>query len=173
MNLRTYAVGPDGRPGVWFYSLDANRRLAVRVARTLFHLPYFLATMRATARRERHRDPAGFVDYASRRRGTADGMTCRFRYRGSGPVRRARSWGRLSFSWWSGTCCSRRGGGALYSGQVYHAPYPVRDAEVAAGDDTLLAVNKMERPGRVADHAMYSSGVRVEVFPLRRIASDE
>ena len=44
MNLRTY-VTADGRPGVWFFSLDAQSRVAVRLARATFHLPYFDAEM--------------------------------------------------------------------------------------------------------------------------------
>jgi uncharacterized protein YqjF (DUF2071 family) len=38
----------QGRPGVWFYSLDANQWLAVKVARALFNLPYEHAKMSAT-----------------------------------------------------------------------------------------------------------------------------
>src|SRR5436190_2686663 len=44
LNLRLY-VEVGGKPGVWFVSLDAENRLAVWVARRLFHLPYFHATM--------------------------------------------------------------------------------------------------------------------------------
>ncbi len=40
LNLRTY-VTAGGKPGVWFFSLDAGQKLAVRVARKFFHLPYF------------------------------------------------------------------------------------------------------------------------------------
>jgi uncharacterized protein len=40
LNLRTY-VTAGGKPGVWFFSLDAGQKLAVRVARRFFHLPYF------------------------------------------------------------------------------------------------------------------------------------
>ena len=40
LNLRTY-VTAGGKPGVWFFSLDAGQKLAVRTARWLFHLPYF------------------------------------------------------------------------------------------------------------------------------------
>jgi uncharacterized protein YqjF (DUF2071 family) len=43
LNLRTYVVGPNGRPGVWFYSLDAHQHLAVWIARRLFSLPYHYA----------------------------------------------------------------------------------------------------------------------------------
>ena len=44
-NLRTY-VTRDGTPGVFFFSLDAARRWAVKGARAVYHLPYFHATMR-------------------------------------------------------------------------------------------------------------------------------
>jgi hypothetical protein len=40
INVRTY-VRAGGRLGVWFFSLDATSRLAVRGARYLFNLPYF------------------------------------------------------------------------------------------------------------------------------------
>ena len=44
-NVRTY-VHRDGRdPGVWFFSLDAANRLAVYLARTFYHLPYYDARL--------------------------------------------------------------------------------------------------------------------------------
>jgi len=45
-NVRTY-VRDREVSGVWFFSLDAAQWLAVRVARQLFHLPYFDARMKA------------------------------------------------------------------------------------------------------------------------------
>jgi hypothetical protein len=45
LNLRTY-VRVDGKPGVWFFSLDAGSALAVSGARLLYRLPYHLAEMR-------------------------------------------------------------------------------------------------------------------------------
>jgi uncharacterized protein len=44
LNVRTY-VTADGKPGIWFFSLDAHNPLAVRVARASFKLPYFDAKM--------------------------------------------------------------------------------------------------------------------------------
>lgn len=63
-NLRTYVFDDQGRPGVWFYSLDCNQALAVAVARRWFHLPYEHATMQATVQGET-------CDFTSRRRGTS------------------------------------------------------------------------------------------------------
>jgi len=44
LNVRTY-VSAEGKPGIWFFSLDAHNPIAVRVARATFHLPYFDAEM--------------------------------------------------------------------------------------------------------------------------------
>lgn len=44
INVRTY-VTVEGKPGVWFFSLDVPNRLAVRGARKFYHLPYFYAGM--------------------------------------------------------------------------------------------------------------------------------
>src|SRR5262249_5292507 len=42
MNLRTYVIGADG-PGIWFFSLDAARFVAVLGARAMYGLPYYWA----------------------------------------------------------------------------------------------------------------------------------
>ncbi|KYG29064.1 YqjF family protein [Priestia endophytica] len=44
LNLRTY-VSYKGRPGIYFFSLDASHPLAVLAARSFFHLPYYHAQM--------------------------------------------------------------------------------------------------------------------------------
>lgn len=44
-NVRTYVVGPDGRAGVWFFSLDAASATAVTAARASWQLPYFWSRM--------------------------------------------------------------------------------------------------------------------------------
>ena len=59
LNVRTY-VTLEGKPGIWFFSLDAANPLAVRGARVAFHLPYYDARMVFA------RDNSG-VRYASRR----------------------------------------------------------------------------------------------------------
>lgn len=59
INVRTY-VRAAGRSGVWFFSLDAASRLAVRGARFLYNLPYFDAEI--TVRSE-----ADAIHYASTR----------------------------------------------------------------------------------------------------------
>jgi uncharacterized protein YqjF (DUF2071 family) len=47
LNVRTYVRAPDGKPGVWFFSLDVSSRLVVESARRLVRLPYFHARIAA------------------------------------------------------------------------------------------------------------------------------
>ena len=60
-NVRTYVVGPDGREGLWFFSLDAGRLEPVLVARSTYALPYMWSAMTV------ERDGA-IIRYRSRRR---------------------------------------------------------------------------------------------------------
>jgi len=59
-NVRTYVRGPDGQPGIWFFSLDAANIPAVAAGRIGYGLPYFPARMRV----RRH---DGTVEYSSHR----------------------------------------------------------------------------------------------------------
>lgn len=69
-NLRTYVRGPDGRTGIWFFSLEASRLPAVVTARTTYGLPYFWSSMSVT-------QDGGQVTYRCRRRWPGpDGAGC-------------------------------------------------------------------------------------------------
>lgn len=46
-NVRTYVLGPDGEPGVWFFTLEADRLIGVLAARAWYKLPYRWAAMDA------------------------------------------------------------------------------------------------------------------------------
>jgi uncharacterized protein YqjF (DUF2071 family) len=59
LNVRTY-VSHDGKPGIWFFSLDASSPLAVEGARRTYFLPYHRARMSA----RRHGES---IDYACSR----------------------------------------------------------------------------------------------------------
>jgi uncharacterized protein YqjF (DUF2071 family) len=59
-NVRTYARGPDGRDGLWFFSLEAASLPLVVGASTLYGVPYRWAAMGV--------DRGDTVRYRSRRR---------------------------------------------------------------------------------------------------------
>ena len=62
INVRTY-VTAGGKPGVWFFSLDATSSLAVRAARWSYNIPYYVADIQV----ERGGDDS--VQYHARRKG--------------------------------------------------------------------------------------------------------
>src|ERR671916_2551613 len=70
LNVRTYVTAED-KPGIWFFSLDAESEVAVEAARRGYKLPYFRASMRAEWR-------GGQLEYESRRR-DARGAPATFR----------------------------------------------------------------------------------------------
>jgi uncharacterized protein len=64
-NVRTYIIDPQGRRGVWFFSLDINRIGPTAFARLGYGLPYCYADMQI----ENLAGPAGtMIRYTSRRR---------------------------------------------------------------------------------------------------------
>jgi uncharacterized protein YqjF (DUF2071 family) len=126
LNVRTY-VTLGGKPGVWFFSLDAANPVAVAIARRWFHLPYFRAGIRL-------HDDGEWITYESRR--THHGFPPgEFRgcYRPAGPVFRATP---ASLEYWLTEryalyAADRRG--RVYRGDIHHAPWPLQpaDAEIA------------------------------------------
>ncbi|MDZ7638559.1 MAG: DUF2071 domain-containing protein [Bryobacterales bacterium] len=122
LNVRTY-VTAGGKPGVWFFSLDAASALAVRTARAVFHLPYFDARIRCEAEEES-------VDYDSLRthRGALAGEF-RARYR---PTAGPQSGCPGTIEHWltERYCLYSAHRGKLFRGEIHHEPWPLQSAEV-------------------------------------------
>jgi uncharacterized protein YqjF (DUF2071 family) len=160
VNLRTYVHDAQGRPGVWFFSLDCNQLLAIAIARTFFHLPYLPAKMHSTL------SPSGDVIYTSQRRG--DSVTSAFHYRLSSSVAPAEL-GTFEFFLVERYLLFAKAPDGLRIGQIHHTPYPVADATVDQWDDRLFALNDFSSPARPPDHVMGSPAVSVMFFPLQRV----
>jgi len=134
LNVRTY-VRVNGRPGVWFFSLDAASRAAVATARALARLPYFNAAMRI----ERDAD-SGWIHYRSRRtdaRGAPAELAARFRP--VGPIVAAPP-GSLEHFLTERYCLfTATAAGRLYSVDVHHRPWPLQVAEAEIERNTMAA----------------------------------
>lgn len=130
LNLRTY-VTAGGKPGVWFFSLDAGQKLAVRTARRLFHLPYFDAKFDIDL-------SGGAVAYKSVRthKGAAEAQFSAT-YRATGPVYEADP-GSLD-AWLTDRYClySADRAGNTYRGEIDHPPWPLQRAEATIHINTL------------------------------------
>ncbi len=164
LNLRTYVHTADGTPGVWFYSLDCNNRVAVQIARTLFSLPYVYARQQGA----RPALPSDVARFESRRPDGADNLFAYAPESSSafGPA----APGSLEFFLAERYLLfSRRRDGSLASGRVWHPPYQLAPAVVSAAETSLFADNAFPAPARPADHAMTSPGVAVSIYPLRHV----
>lgn len=127
LNVRTY-VSAGGKPGVWFLSLDAANSLAVRTARWVFGLPYFCASMSVESDGDR-------IGYRSVRTGD-EGVRLRASYAPEGPVRTAES-DTLEHWLTERYCLYSVKNGTLYRGEIHHDPWPLQEAEVVVGENTM------------------------------------
>jgi len=117
LNVRTY-VTFGGKPGVWFFSLDASNSMAVAIARAWFHLPYFRARMGCAER-------DGWIHYQSERthRG-APIAVLEGRYRPVSEVLRPQH-GTLEHYLTERYCLyTTDGRGRLIRGEIHHSPWP-------------------------------------------------
>jgi len=168
INVRTYVLKNGADPGVWFFSLDAANSIAVRLARSIWRLPYYYARMSLE-----HSPPmanfAGDIRYRTDRIWPEPTPAyCAARYEPTGSIAPAEM-GTLEFFLVERYLLySRDEQGALYRGQVHHQPYPLQSARIHLLDENLVHAAGIQRPD-VRPLVHYSGGVNVEIFPLRRI----
>ena len=140
LNLRTY-VTHRGRPGVWFFSLDASSWLAVRGARVGFHLPYFDARMSCE-------QESGRIRYASERihRG-AWPARLQVEYRPTGPILESPP-GSLEHFLTERYCLyASTPAGTILRGDIHHAPWPLQVAEAEFREDSMTSQIRVHREG--------------------------
>jgi uncharacterized protein YqjF (DUF2071 family) len=162
LNVRTYVFDQTSTPGVWFYSLDCNRLWAALGARVLGALPYYLAEM--------HAEPAEWINYSCRRRGTSE--TARFRHRATGANRQALMES-LEFFLLERyyLFAYRRRTRTLLRGQVAHVPYDLRDVELAEFSILPAQIGGFGEISRPPDHACLVDGLDVNIFAHEKVVS--
>jgi uncharacterized protein YqjF (DUF2071 family) len=126
LNLRTYVREErTGKPGVFFFSLDAANPAAVLAARLWFHLPYYWAKMHVEER------PNGWLHYESARLLSHKPVNFRATYRGKGPQSAGRSARDTIEYFLTERYClfTQDNSGRLLQGNIHHAPWPLEAAE--------------------------------------------
>ena len=130
LNVRTYVTAEE-KPGVWFFSLDAANTVAVELARSWFHLPYFHARMESRSKSE------GIV-YSSRRddrRGGSEQL--RASYSAEGPWFEAKR-GTLEYFLTERYCLyAQRRKGKLLRGEIHHAPWKLQEVRASLDVNTM------------------------------------
>lgn len=160
LNVRTYVVR-DGKPGVWFFSLDAANAVAVWGARALFHLPYFLATMSCT-------EDAGWIHYHSHRKDRIGlAASLRARYRAIGEVFHAQP-GRIEHFLAERYCLYTAGEkGRTIRCEIHHPPWPLQLAEAEVQENTMAAASGITIAGQKPELLHFSRYQEVVVWAPR------
>lgn len=161
LNVRTYVHDAAGTPGVWFYSLDCNQRLAVWGARTFYHLPYRRAAMSAPKTTDASGDE---IDYRSHVVSTD--LRCAARYRLGRDEKLALPGSLEFFLVERYTLFAAARDGRLFTGRVYHKPYPLVTPTLDAWQSNLLTKHDFGVDESRPELLHGSPGVEVEVFAL-------
>ena len=161
INVRTY-VTVDDKPGVFFFSLDANTMLGVQGARTWYRLPYFFAAS-ALVGDDRH-----FEFTSTRAHAGAAPAAFRAVYQPTGPVEYAR---RGTLDWWlTERYClyAVDEAGRIDRAEIHHAPWPLQAADLAIHENTMavpLGIALSDPPPLVH----YARTLDVSVWRPRRV----
>jgi uncharacterized protein len=156
LNVRTYVIH-RGTPGVFFFSLDAARLLAVWGARYGYLLPYFHAKMRVHGN-------ANEIGYSSRRLKAA--AEFRGRYQPSGAIRQ-RSKGSLEHFLTERYCLFTVRGSQVYRGDIHHLPWPLQDAEAEIEINTMATAAGIQLP-QLKPLLHFAKKLDVLIWRLRR-----
>jgi uncharacterized protein len=160
INVRTY-VTRDGRPGVYFFSLDASNLSAVWGARVFYRLPYWQAAMKLKWRGELR------IDYASKRQHGPKPAELRCSYGPSSSVFRAHP-GSLEHFLTERYCLYAASRKRLYRGEIHHLPWELQDATFE------LPQNSMAQPAGISlpatpDIAFFARAMKVLFWAPERV----
>ncbi len=132
LNVRTY-VTKDGKPGVWFFSLDAASAIAVRAARATFNLPYMDAQMSLD-----QPDPSHAIQYKSdRTHRNEPAASFQGSYKAVGEPFHAQP--ETLEHWLTARYClySVNKQGDIFRGEIEHPPWTLRNAECEIEQNTM------------------------------------
>ncbi len=136
LNVRTY-VQLNGKPGVWFFSLDATNPLAVRFARSTFHLKYMDAKI--SFRGKDQSCDGTWIGYKSTRTHKGEppaALDCE--YRPIGDVYRAGPESLEHFLTARYCLYSANSTGKVFRGEIDHDPWELQQAQAIINDNSML-----------------------------------
>ncbi|MGA7460241.1 MAG: DUF2071 domain-containing protein [Candidatus Korobacteraceae bacterium] len=161
VNVRTY-VSYDGKPGIYFFSLDASNLSAVWGARVFYRLPYWQASMKVKGKGEAK------IDYVSKRQHGPKPAELKCSY---GPASResfqARP-GSLEHFLTERYCLYTASRKRLYRGEIHHLPWELQDAVVDVRENTMAQTAGIELPHE-PDVALFARELKVLFWAPERL----
>lgn len=161
INVRTY-VTHQGKPGVFFFSLDAGNLSAVWGARIFYRLPYWHASMKIKgqgtdkieyrSKREHGPRPAEFqASYAPTSRAFRAGLRSPDQF--------------LTERY----CLYAYNRKRLYRAEIHHLPWELQDAEYEIPSNTMTKPLALSLPGN-PELVRFSREIKVLVWAPERVA---
>jgi uncharacterized protein YqjF (DUF2071 family) len=158
LNVRTY-VTVGGKPGVYFFSLDAGNPIAVTLARALFYLPYFNARFAI----KRSGDTIAYTSRRDDRRGRPADLVAS--YRPIGPVFCSQP-GSLEAFLTERYCLYSVGPrGTIYRGEIHHEQWPLQPAEAEFERNTMAEAAGITLPD-APPLLHYAERLEVLIWPI-------
>jgi uncharacterized protein len=153
-NVRTYTT-VDGRPGIYFLSLDAASALAAWGARRTYRLPYFRADM--TIERA-----GGEIRYRSRRTAPEAELVARYRPEGAPFAAQPGTLEHFLIERYRLYTFDERH--RLLSADIHHPPWSLRPAVAELYRNTMTAPYGIDLPGEPLLH--FAARQDVVIWPL-------
>ncbi|EMJ46808.1 YqjF family protein [Leptospira santarosai] len=158
LNVRVY-VKAEGKPGVYFFSLDAGNRFVVEVARKFFHLPYLNAKMML----QRKNIQKEFYTLRTDPRGNPAEFEAAYR-----PISEVYHSKPDTLEHWLTEryclyCNDSRG--TIYRGEVHHLPWPLQKGECMIRKNTILQSHYLPLLHK-EPLVHYSNSIKVALYPL-------
>jgi uncharacterized protein YqjF (DUF2071 family) len=129
INVRTY-VSYRGKPGVYFFSLDASNLSAVWGARLFYRLPYWQASMKVKGR------GGSKIEYRSKRQHGPRPAELRCSYAPSSHPFETRI-GSLAHFLTERYCLYAATRKRLYRGEIHHLPWNLQEASVELEENSM------------------------------------
>jgi uncharacterized protein YqjF (DUF2071 family) len=161
LNVRTYVCDPQGRAGIYVFSMDCDQPLVVETGRRLLHLHYEHAQIEAAVW------PDGWVDFASRRQHTT--AIDRFRYKPDRACGLEVAPDSLEFFLMERYRLYVDIQAELSAIRVHHAPYRLILAQCPSWGESVLRLAGLPPPARPPDHICAAEPMDVEIFLPRSL----
>ncbi|MBX7058147.1 MAG: DUF2071 domain-containing protein [Leptospirales bacterium] len=160
INVRSY-VRHGGKPGVWFFSLDAHNRLAVAAARQWFYLNYFNSHISIA------RSGEGIRYHAQRRDRRAGGGEFLADYAPADAGFQAQA-GSLEY-FLAERYCLYAGSrdGRLFRAEVHHPPWPLQRASAQIERNSMTEALGIHLEG--PPHLLFARKIETIVWAPHRI----
>ena len=155
MNVRTYVRGADGKPGIWFFTLECARLAAVIGARVSYFLPYRWARMRV-------RDHRHAVEYQSDRKRPFGIGHARITVKPGKAIHAGQLENFLTARFRLYTRLGKR----IAWADIEHPPWPLQSAEVLHLEQNVIEQSWVPR-AKGAPIAHFSRRVDVKIGRLR------